>query len=89
MTTSNTTSLARKVTLALGAIVVSTVAVASASQAQAGVKVYLGWGGGHHWSHQGHGHGHWGPSCYYFKKKWHKTGKFYWKKKYFKCMGWW
>jgi hypothetical protein len=87
MTTSNSTSISRKIVLGLGAIVVSTMTLAGANQAQAGVKIYLGFGGVPHYG--GH-YGYWdGPSCYYFKKKWKHTGSWYWKKKYFKCMGWW
>lgn len=57
--------------------------LAVASQAQAGVKIYLGtgWGGG--WG---------GPGFNYCNKYWWKyqqTGKFYYKKKYMKCMGYW
>lgn len=75
--------LARKVTLTLGALIVSTMTIASANQAQAGVKIYLGtgWGGG--WV---------GPGFNYCNKYWwkyEKTGKFKYKKKYMKCMGYW
>ncbi len=31
-----------------------------------------------------HGHG-----CGFYKWKWHETGFFYWKKKYYICKGWW
>lgn len=90
----NTTNLTRKVALGLGAIVVSTMTLAGANQAQAKVSIDLhfggwGWGGPGVYHGPHYGPGYWGPSCYYFKKKWFKTGKFRWKKKYYKCMGWW
>lgn len=27
--------------------------------------------------------------CGFYKQKWHQTGFFFWKKKYFLCKGWW
>ena len=83
MTSVMTKTLARKITLALGALVVSTMTLASANQAHAGVKIYLGSGWNHGWV---------GPGFNYCNKYWwkyQKTGKFYFKKKYMKCMGYW
>lgn len=85
MTTVNKTSLTRKVTLALGAIIVSTMSIAGANQAQAKVHVDLHFGG---WG---------GPSyinpgfnnCNKYWWKYKNTGNFWYKKKYMKCMGYW
>lgn len=85
MTTQTTKSLSRKITLVLGALVVSIISIAGASQANAGVKVYLGWGGGG-W---GGGPVIGGNICDYFWFKYQKTGKFKYKEKYMKCMGYW
>ena len=44
----------------------------------------------HHYYYKPYVYGHYaGPSCHYFKNKWHYTGSFHWKKKYYLCKGWW
>lgn len=47
----------------------------------------------HHWNHHHHHRphffGHHRHGCGFYKVRWHQTGKFYWKKKYFICKGWW
>ena len=83
MTKQTTKSLSRKISLVLGALVVSTMSIAAASQANAGVKVYLGWGS---W---GGGPAIGGNICDFYWFKYKKTGKFKYKKKYMKCMGYW
>jgi len=82
MTMKPTTSFSRKITLALGALVVSTMSIVGASQANAGVKIYLGtgWGGGPALG---------GNICDFYWYKYKKTGKFKYKKKYFECVGIW
>lgn len=85
MTSLNAKSISRKVTLTLGAIIVSTMSIAGANQAQAKVHVDLHFGG---WG----GPAFVGPTFNYCNKYWwkyQKTGKFYYKKKYMKCMGYW
>ncbi len=37
--------------------------------------------------HFHHNHRH--HDCGYYKWKWKHTGSFHWKKKYYKCKGWW
>ena len=47
-----------------------------------------GWHG--HWGHGYYGYRpHYGGGCHWLKRKWYRTGKFYWKKRYYRCMGWW
>jgi len=94
MTTSTKTALIRKLTLAAGALVVSTMTLASAADAKSNFTIQLGFGGHHGyyggWEH-GHGHGYGygygygGPNCYKYWKKYKYTGKYYWKKKFYKC----
>ena len=92
MTTSNTTTLTRKIALGLGAIVVSTMTLAGAADAKSNFNVHLDFGGGGlHGVHFGHGYGPYygsgwgGPNCWWYLKKYKKTGKFFWKKKFWKC----
>lgn len=43
----------------------------------------------HRWRfHKFRKHG-WDRGCGFYKWKWHETGSFFWKKKYFICKGWW
>ena len=47
-----------------------------------------------HWhGHYGHGFYGYGPyyggGCHWLKRKWHRTGKYYWKKRYFRCINGW
>jgi hypothetical protein len=83
-------SFARKAILGAGAIAVSTMALTGAATAKPKVHIDLHLGG---WAGPYYGGFYPGyradEPCYYFKKKWFNTGKSYWKKKYFKCMGWW
>lgn len=52
---------------------------------------------GKRWRHfHGHfGHGYYGyrpyygGGCHWLKRKWHRTGKYYWKKRYFRCINGW
>ncbi len=56
--------------------------------------------GGRRWRHHGHrwhglhrwgGYGYYAPvyygdGCHWMKRKWHRTGSRYWKKRYFRCI---
>ena len=70
--------------LALGAAITFAAMAGAASNADAG-------GLKRHFKHKFHHlhlrHRH--DGCGFYKWKWHKTGLFYWKKKYFICRGWW
>jgi hypothetical protein len=30
-----------------------------------------------------------GGGCGYYYERWHESGRFYWKQKYYECKGWW
>ncbi len=93
MTTSTKSALIRKLTLAAGALVVSTMTLASAADAKSNFTIHLGfggyggWGGGYHGPVYGYGpgYGYYGPNCHKYWKKYKFTGKYYWKKKFYKC----
>ena len=92
MTASIKTSLVRKLTLAAGALVVSTMTLAGAADAKSNITVHFGfggWGGGYYGPVYGYGYGpgygYYGPNCYKYWKKYKITGKYYWKKKFYKC----
>ena len=87
MTNSTKSTLTRKVALGLGAIVISTMTLASAADAKPKFHIDLHFGGGYHGGYWGPGWGPgWGgPNCWWYLKKYKKTGKWYWKKKFYKC----
>ncbi len=90
MTTTNKTTLARKATLALGALVISTMTVTGAAQAKSKINVHLDFSlHGLHGVHVGYGptygYGPYGNPCWKYWKKYKKTGKYYWKVKFKKC----
>ena len=101
MTTLITTSLKRKIALALGAIVVSTMTLAGAAQAKSNFHIDLHFGapgysgitfGNGYYGNSYYGNGYFGNGWNYCDKylwKYNKTGKFKYKKKYMKCMGYW
>jgi len=44
-----------------------------------------------HFGHRFHGYGFYDPiyfddGCHWLKRKWHRTGRYYWKKRYFRCI---
>ena len=44
--------------------------------------------------HKFYGHRYYKPiyhgrRCFWLKRKWYRTGRFYWKKRYYICRGWW
>ncbi|MCV0371285.1 hypothetical protein [Filomicrobium sp.] len=43
----------------------------------------------HNFHHFHHHNFHRPRGCGFYKAKWYATGKFYWKKRYFICKGWW
>lgn len=73
---------------------VAVMALGGIGAAEAGGKKHFKF---HHWNHHHHHHHHHRPhyfghdhhGCGFYKVRWHQTGKFYWKKKYFICKGWW
>ncbi|GBE43640.1 hypothetical protein BMS3Bbin10_01720 [bacterium BMS3Bbin10] len=93
MSTSTNTGLIRKIALALGAIAISTMTLAGAADAKPKFNIQLSFGGGGYYGgYAGHGgHGSFsiyswgGPSCSYYWKKYKKTGKWFWKNKYYQC----
>jgi len=90
MSTSTKNTLIRKVTLGLGAIVISTMTLAGAANAKPNFTIHLGFGGpgyvGGYWGPgYGYGYGYLGPNCYKYWKKYKITGKWYWKNKFYKC----
>lgn len=81
-------SLAKKIALTLGAAAIATTASlagTSDAEAKSKFKIDLHFGGGYHGAHVGYGYGYRAP-CRFFKRRWHKTGKYKWKKRYFRCM---
>ncbi len=91
MTKLNQTSLSRKIALALGALVVSTMTLAGAAEAKSNIQIDLHFGNGG-FSGISFGNGFVGNGWNYCDKYWwkfEKTGKFKYKKKYMKCMGYW
>ncbi|MEL6299321.1 MAG: hypothetical protein AAFQ45_12200 [Pseudomonadota bacterium] len=50
-----------------------------------------------HFGHGYRGHGYYRPyryvpryrGCGWLKRRWHRTGRHYWKRRYFICRGWW
>lgn len=77
--------------LALAGTVAIPALMGGMGAAEAGKKGFFH----HHWKHHHHHH-HYLPhfagdhyGCGYYKIRWHKTGSFYWKKRYFICKGWW
>ncbi len=91
MTTLSKTTLSRKIALGLGALVVSTMTLAGAAQAKSNFQIDLHFGSGG-FSGVTFGTGNFGPGWNYCDKYWFKyeqTGKFKYKKKYMKCMGYW
>lgn len=93
MINSTKTSMKRKLTLLTGALVVSTMTLAGAAEAKSNIHIDLNFGhSGYGYSGITFGHGFFGPSWNYCDKylwKYEKTGKFKYKKKYMKCMGYW
>ena len=96
MTKLNKTTLSRKIALGLGAIVVSTMTLVGAAEAKSKIHVDLHFGtGGFSGISFGNGYfgnGYYGNGWNYCDKYWLKfqnTGKYKYKKKYMKCMGYW
>ena len=96
MSTLNKTTLSRKIALGLGAIVVSTMTLAGAAEAKSNFHIDLHFGGpgysGVTFGNGFYGNGYYGNGFNYCDKylwKYNKTGKFKYKKKYMKCMGYW
>ena len=74
-------------TIATATVISAAAMGATASNASAGVKVYFGhgpvWGHGY-----GHGyHGHYNP-CRRWLRKYHRTGRYRFLRKYRRCMRW-
>jgi hypothetical protein len=96
MTKLNKTTLSRKIALALGALVVSSMTLAGAAEAKSNFQIELNFGNGGFsgvtFGTGNIGNGWVGPGWNYCDKYWFKfqnTGKFKYKKKYMKCMGYW
>lgn len=91
MTRLNNTTRSRKFALGLGALAVSLMTMAGAAQAKPKFQLQLHFGNGG-LGGVSFGTGHFGHGWNYCDKYWFKyehTGKFKYKKKYMKCMGYW
>ncbi len=86
MTKSYVNTLTRKAVLGLSAIVISTMSLVGAADAKPkfNFEIQIGSGG---WAAPGIvvGSG-WANPCWWYKKKYDKTGKLKWKTKYDECM---
>ena len=90
MTNITKSGLAKKITLGLAAAAISVTALASTAQAKKPFSFYIDphYGVGISFGH-GYHHGHYGGipwKCKWLKKKYKKTGKHFWWKKYKKCL---
>ncbi len=91
MTNTTKSGIAKKITLGLAAAAISITALASTAQAKppfslhisphSGVSFSIGHGG-----YYGHGYHGIPWKCKWYKKKFKKTGKHFWWKKYKKCL---
>lgn len=85
MTRLTNTALSRRFALLLGAVAISGIALAAPAPAEAKSKfdidIHIGSGFGY-----GYGGGYYGGPCKWFLHKYLVTGKYYWKKKYYKCV---
>lgn len=78
----------KKITLGLAAATVAAMTFAGAAQAKPKVHLHLSFGAyGPAFGIASHYPGYgWAGPCKWYLKKYKKTGKYYWKKKFKKCM---
>lgn len=88
MTTANTKSILKKASLALAAAAIATMTVQGTAQAKSSFSLHIGapgvfWGPG-----PVYGYGHWGHynPCRHWKRKFHRTGRIKYLKRYKRCM---
>jgi hypothetical protein len=75
--------------LAASAVATTTATTTTVPATQGNIILAHGWGGHKHGWGWGGGYGHgygYGGGCRWLKRKWHRTGRHYWKKRYFRCI---
>ena len=73
--------------IVLAAATVLAVSAGGADDANAHVKRHFF--GFHHGPHGQLFIGSGGGGCGYYYDRWQDTGRFYWKRRYYECRGWW